>query len=50
MLQLLGMAGGHWFSPCPQPVLGGHLQAELRKLATANGPKELENKRAKERN
>lgn len=30
--QLLGMTGGHRFSPCPQPVLGGYLQAELRKL------------------
>ena len=31
--QLLGVAGGHQFSPCPQPVLGSHLQTELRKLA-----------------
>lgn len=32
-VQLLDMAGGHQFSPCPQPVLGGHFQVELRKLA-----------------
>lgn len=36
LLQLLGMAGGHWFSSGPQLVLGGHLQADLRKLATAS--------------
>lgn len=38
-LQLLGMAGGHWFSPATGA--GGHLQTELRTLATAStGPKE----------
>lgn len=51
---LLGMVGGHRVSHCVQPVLGGHLQAELRKLAegltASTGPRKLARKRARERN
>lgn len=53
--QLRGMADGHQFRPCPQPVLGGYLQTEFKEAGREFqqlllGPRRLRSKTARERN